>query len=242
MEKFSYGKNKDQYINIYSEGDGPWVLLIHGGYWKQRYNEDLNNLMILQFLKSNFKVLSIEYRRERNKWPIPLKDVEKGIKMFKESNIFKGEDIIFVGHSVGGQISLMLHEYSDFTILLAPVTDIEYTYKNNLGEGIVSTYFSTLSNKIVKQASPFNLIHLGDSPILIIHGKNDKDVHYKNSENFYNKFSEKKENIFLMGVETLDHMECINNKKLLNQISKIILNYTTLKKNEKYNIKQKKQK
>lgn len=231
LQKFFYGEKEDQFINIYGKGEGPWIFLIHGGYWKQKYTEKLNNLMVSNFLKHNFKILSVEYRRGKSKWPTPLKDVENGIKAFKKSPIFKGEDIIFIGHSVGGQIGIMLHEYSDFTIVLAPVTDVTYTYKEKLGEGVVSTYFNIISKDFLTQASPINMSCLGQAPLLLMHGKNDRDVHHENSQRFYEKFSEKKENINFLSIEMLDHMDCIKNEDLLNQISKIIINYSCEKEN-----------
>ncbi|MBJ8261002.1 hypothetical protein JGZ26_07780 [Staphylococcus pseudintermedius] len=64
MESFKYGDKLDQFVDIYKYFDNqPIILIIHGGYWKQKYTKTLNDSMINFFLDKKINVLSIEYRR-----------------------------------------------------------------------------------------------------------------------------------------------------------------------------------
>ncbi|MGS4202830.1 alpha/beta hydrolase family protein [Staphylococcus pseudintermedius] len=223
MESFKYGDKLDQFVDIYKYFDNqPIILIIHGGYWKQKYTKTLNDSMINFFLDKKINALSIEYRRGANKWPIPVKDVETCIKKLLSKKIIKDEYFIIIGHSVGGQIALLLNQYSDITIALAPVTDVVYTEKMKLGENIVPVYFNVLSNLALHLASPIYQKSLKLNKLLLIHGLNDKDVHIKSSNRFVQKF--KGSQICYWKYKNLEHLECIENYELFENIYKYINN------------------
>src|SRR5690348_15215457 len=79
----SYGPSPAQYGEFWpggsgSGGDGATVVLIHGGYWRERYRLDLMHLLAADLNDRGYAVWNIEYRRmdmPGGGWPGTFDDV-----------------------------------------------------------------------------------------------------------------------------------------------------------------------
>ncbi|MGX7349757.1 alpha/beta hydrolase family protein [Dolosicoccus paucivorans] len=211
MEIIHYGQHEDQFIEVHvpSKVNSPnqWLVLVHGGYWRDKYNLSLSDPLIELLLNKGFKVVNIEYRRGHHPWPIPEEDVKKAIQFFKDSTFFKGEEIILIGHSVGGQLALNNASQAERIIALAPVTDVLYTKEHHLGNEAVKDYFGDAPDSLLKEASPLSRLPL-KTKTLMIHGFNDEQVKIETTFKYIEKNN--KNNIDLYAYAVFPHMDCID--------------------------------
>lgn len=226
MEILLYGQHKDQFSEVHIpskvNNSSQWLVLVHGGYWREKYNLSLSNPLIELLLDQGFKVVNIEYRRGSHSWPIPEEDVKNAIQNFKDSHFFKDEEIILIGHSVGGQLVLNNASQADRIIALAPVTDVIYTKEHHLGNEATKDYFGDASDSFLEEASPLFRLPLR-TKTLIIHGFNDEQVKMETTFKYIEKNS--KNTIDLYTYADFPHMDCIDPKSkhidmMLNWIKK----------------------
>jgi len=212
MKKIMYSNHEENFFEVYQKenSNGQWILLIHGGYWRQKFSKKLMEPLVETFLNEGFNVVNIEYCRGEHRWPIPFEDIKQAIKTFKETDYYKSKDeIILLGHSVGGQLALLNENSVDRVIALAPVTDVLFTKSKGLGDNAVVEYFGNTNDANLEKASP---IHKDgyNSKILIVHGLNDQSVLIDTTLNFVNKY--KQNTIYLFSFPFLSHKACIDPK------------------------------
>ena len=187
-----YGANSDQLIEIF--GDiGPLVAVIHGGYWRARHNREHMRALSARIVESGIQVANIEYRRDPNNPNQTFEDVAKALSTLEPLTAI-------VGFSVGGQLALLNSEFAHKLILLAPVTDLERTKREELGESAVAEFFGDLD------------LHLFDpmkrdykSHLYIIHGDCDSRVPIAHSRDFA-----KLKGASLMEISGADHFDVID--------------------------------
>ena len=129
----SYGDSVDQIIDLY-EGDGPLITLIHGGYWRPVHTREHMRALAGKLVTHGFKVANIEYRRDPGNPEKLFNDVNQALEKLTDS-------MALIGFSVGGQIALVSKSNAHKLILLAPITDLQRTKDEHLGEGAVDIFF-----------------------------------------------------------------------------------------------------
>lgn len=209
MESVFYGNDDEQFFDVYVNDDksDKWLILVHGGYWRQKHTKENVNTLFEKFNTEGFNVVTVEYRRGKNKWPIPNDDVQAAIAKFKQSKYYHdNQEITLIGHSVGGQLALLNEANVDRVVALAPVTDVPFTYDYELGENAAKAYFGD-DKALMKEASPIEKANLS-ATTLIIHGKNDDRVVVDNTFDFVRKFASANLDLFVFN--DLPHMECVN--------------------------------
>lgn len=108
-ETVRYGGHPDQVIDYYraSEVDAPVVVLLHGGFWKQRYDRSHLTPMAAALAEAGFTTALAEYRRVLGGdggWPRTFDDVAAAVDLVIDR---AGERPVFVvGHSAGGHLAL----------------------------------------------------------------------------------------------------------------------------------------
>ncbi|MCG3401675.1 alpha/beta hydrolase [Staphylococcus massiliensis] len=213
MEQIKYGEHEDQHIDIYHNEDqekpNTWLILIHGGYWRQKFSKSMLDTFLNALLHEGYSVVNVEYRRGTFEWPAPIEDVTSAIQAFKDSDFYHDETLISIGHSVGGQLALLASNEVDRTIALAPVTDVPYTKEHDLGDGAAEAYFKDAGDDVLKEASPIHQTPV-QSETLIIHGFDDEKVHMATTLTYASKNLKDQNNITLYGYKLLPHLECIN--------------------------------
>lgn len=216
MKELYYGDHEEQLIDIYeapdalAEHDDKWLVLIHGGYWRQKYDRSLYDSFVEMLTREGYNVANVEYRRGEHRWPTPEEDVKKALEAFKSSEFVKdNQEIILIGHSVGGQLVLNNADEADRIVALAPVTDVPYTKEHGLGENAVIEYFGDVTDAALEAASPMSRLPL-KTKTLIIQGFNDSGVKAASTLAYVSQNDT--HNIDLYAFGHLGHMQCLEPK------------------------------
>jgi len=170
-QTISYGDAIDQVIEFYN-GTGPLVTLIHGGYWRPTHNREHMRALAAKLAENGFRVANIEYRRDPGSPEKLFQDVDAALSSLNGS-------IALIGFSVGGQLALIGKSDAHKLILLAPITDLQRTKSENLGEGAVEIFFGDCE---LRQFDPMQKNY--DQHLYIIHGDADDRVPLEHSRDF----------------------------------------------------------
>ena len=170
-QTISYGDAIDQVIEFYN-GTGPLVTLIHGGYWRPTHNREHMRALAAKLAENGFRVANIEYRRDPGSPEKLFQDVDAALSSLNGS-------IALIGFSVGGQLALIGKSDAHKLILLAPITDLQRTKSENLGEGAVKIFFGDCE---LAQFDPMQKNY--DQHLYIIHGDADDRVPLEHSRDF----------------------------------------------------------
>jgi acetyl esterase/lipase len=87
------------------------AVLIHGGFWRARYDLRLEDRLVADLAGAGWAAWNLEYRRlgwrSRGGWPVTLEDVAAGIDhLGKLAEQLDTSRVVAVGHSAGGQLAL----------------------------------------------------------------------------------------------------------------------------------------
>ena len=187
-----YGEHPDQVIEFFGD-QGPLVTLIHGGYWRPVHTREHMRPLGEKLASKGFRVASIEYRREPGKPETLFSDVNAALSKLPET-------IALIGFSVGGQIALVANSFAHKLILLAPITDMERTKSEALGENAVVDFFGDAD---LNQYDPMQRSY--DAHLFLIHGDVDPRVPIEHSRDFA-----KAKGASLMELTDCDHMAMVD--------------------------------
>jgi acetyl esterase/lipase len=188
----SYGDSVDQIIDLY-QGDGPLITLIHGGYWRPVHTREHMRALAGKLVTHGFKVANIEYRRDPGNPEKLFIDVNLALEKLTES-------MALIGFSVGGQIALVSKSKAHKLILLAPITNLQRTKDEHLGEGAVDIFFGD------RELSPFDpMIKKYEQHLYLIHGDADDRVPLEHSRDFA-----KAKGAALMEIAGADHFAMVD--------------------------------
>jgi acetyl esterase/lipase len=188
----SYGDSVDQIIDLY-QGDGPLITLIHGGYWRPVHTREHMRALAGKLVTHGFKVANIEYRRDPGNPEKLFNDVNLDLEKLTES-------MALIGFSVGGQIALVSKSKAHKLILLAPITNLQRTKDEHLGEGAVDIFFGD------RELSPFDpMIKKYEQHLYLIHGDADDRVPLEHSRDFA-----KAKGAALMEIAGADHFAMVD--------------------------------
>ena len=89
----------------------PTVVLVHGGYWRRRFNLSLEDAVAADLAGRGFLVWNVDYRRSSDPWPATLSDVALAFDHTAKGRYADRVDrsrLAVVGHSAGGHLALWL--------------------------------------------------------------------------------------------------------------------------------------
>src|SRR5579864_1871847 len=162
-----YGPAKPQFGELYLPPARPRealpvVILIHGGYWRARYDLTLMNDLARDLAARGYAAWNIEYRRIGNPgggWPGTFHDVAHAADHLRERAPLYNLDarrVVAIGHSAGGHLAFWLATRSRLpaesplapaspgapltptgAISLAGVLDLEMAWKLHLSHDAV---------------------------------------------------------------------------------------------------------
>jgi acetyl esterase/lipase len=92
-------------------GPHPVAVVVHGGYWRSRYDRSLMTELCLDLAAHGWAAWNLEYRRvgSGGGWPETFEDVAAGVDALAELEAqLDLEQVISVGHSAGGHLALWL--------------------------------------------------------------------------------------------------------------------------------------
>lgn len=169
-----YGEHPSQFCELIGEG-GPTVVLLHGGFWRARYDLDLMRPMAADFAARGWSVANVEYRRvgDGGGFPATLEDVATACRALDGP-------LVVVGHSAGGHLALWLagEGLAAAAVSLCGVCCLEEAARERLGRGAAEDFMGGSTDWTA--ADPLRRLPTGVATILI-HGTRDRTVPVRQS-------------------------------------------------------------
>lgn len=208
-----YGDHPDQFVEVWppDEATAGSIVLIHGGYWRQRHDLDSTRRLAAHLAASGWRVFNIEYRRV---------DDHVGVWSEMASDVLHAAGLaidrprVIVGHSAGGHLALWLGAQpglADVVLALAPLADLARASALGLSTDATSELFGGPAEAmpdVYASASPIELVPLG-IPTVVVHGSNDVDVPQLLSERYVEAASRAGDDVRYLAPEGVDHMDLI---------------------------------
>jgi acetyl esterase/lipase len=187
----AYGPDPFQFGELHvPEGKGPHAvaIVIHGGYWRARY--DLRHIghFCAALAKSGIAAWSLEYRRLGNPgggFPGTFDDVRAGAAHVKKIAAQYSLDVRRVagtGHSAGGHLILWLAKQNVLALRgvvpLAPVADLRKAWESKLSASVVAEFLGGSPSEVpdrYRSCAPIEMVPMG-VPQRVIHGDRDGEV------------------------------------------------------------------
>jgi acetyl esterase/lipase len=205
-----YGAAPEQVADLHlptgeAPADGwPVVVVIHGGFWRERYRRDLTVPLAQDLAERGLAAWNVEYRRvpedEPDTWPATLVDVATAVDHLGGLDAPLDLDrVAIVGHSAGGHLALWVagrvrlpldapgaapRVLPAAAVGLAPVADLLGAERDGLGAGAPAALLGGGSAAVPDRwatADPARLVGHG-VPTLLVHGTLDEDVPVSQSE------------------------------------------------------------
>lgn len=187
--RLRYGDDPSQFGVLV--GEGPVVVLVHGGFWKATYDLWLMDPLAMDLAARGWAAWNIEYRRLGNGGGVPatLEDVGAAIDHLAEVAPAHGLDldrVVAIGHSAGGHLAAWaaLRRTAGVRVTglvsQAGVLDLARARELRLSDGVVDRF---LGGHPTRVASPIELLPLG-VPALLTHGGRDDIVPLEVSQRF----------------------------------------------------------
>jgi acetyl esterase/lipase len=180
-EIVAYGTERDQVADVRFGVDGaqekPLVLLIHGGFWRPRYDRAHTGPMAEAIAAAGWTVASAEYRRVPGQPDKTLQDVSDALSKLPPKIAQHSGNVVLVGHSAGGHLVLWLsatHPTPQLvgTLAIAPAADLRLAHELDLGDGATEAFLGA-DPQTRPDVDPC-LLPSPQTPVTLVHG--DRDV------------------------------------------------------------------
>ncbi|WP_053737797.1 alpha/beta hydrolase [Nocardia sp. NRRL S-836] len=176
MQRIAYGEHESQFGELFvperaAEGG---VVVIHGGFWQQRYGLELGRPLARELVWAGFAVWNVEYRRlgGGGGWPATGQDVLAAIEAVDIG------PVVTLGHSAGGHLAVWAAKHSERVVgAVAQAAVLDFT------KHITARALELCTEEQFAQASPAALVPIG-KPVICVHGDQDEDVPVEQSVGF----------------------------------------------------------
>ena len=197
-------------------GSGPWpvAVLIHGGFWRARYNLRLQDRLVDDLAGRGWAVWNLEYRRvgrfSGGGWPATFEDVAAGIDHLAHLDEPLDLDrVVAIGHSAGGHLALWVAAERtrvrvSGVVAQAAVADLREAARLNLSSGAVDELLGGSGR--YELASPVERPPL-DVPHLLVHGEADDVVPIDIARRYARRAAEDGDACTLIELAGVGHME-----------------------------------
>lgn len=215
-------------------GSHPVVILLHGGYWRERYDLAYMRHAAQALTAAGFATWNVEYRRLGELgggWSGTFLDVAAAADALRRLAPAHGLDlsrVVALGHSAGGQLALWLAGRSHISagsplrspdplplrgvVALAPVCDLARAWEMDLSDGAVASLLGGSPAEYPDRyaaTSPLELLPLGVSQTLI-HGAEDEDVPPELSERYTAAAKAPNDDVDLITLPATGHFEPVD--------------------------------
>ncbi len=204
----SYGDHPSQVCELHGESDSVAVL-IHGGFWRQRYGRELEGGIARDLVARGWAVWNIEYRRLGGDggWPGTFEDVEAAIRALP----VEASRTVAVGHSAGGHLAVWAAAEGlvDAAVSQAGALDLDELSRLGTSENVVNQLLAGTPEEVphrYARASPRRRLPIG-VPLLLVHGERDDDVPVHISREFAAAAREAGDDCELVIVDDESHYE-----------------------------------
>jgi acetyl esterase/lipase len=174
------------------------AVLIHGGFWRARYDLRLEDRLVADLAARGWAAWNIEYRRlglfSRGTWPGTFDDVAAGIDCLGSlDEPLDRSRVVAIGHSAGGQLALWAAARPGLpagapgagpavrlsgAVAQAGVVDLREAARLRLSRGVAERFLGGPPDELPDRydlASPIERLPLG-VPQLLVHGDADDVV------------------------------------------------------------------
>jgi acetyl esterase/lipase len=235
--RISYGQDPNQVGDLrLPAGAGPHltVLVIHGGYWRARYDLEHIGHLCAALTREGLATWSLEYRRlgqPGGGWPGTFQDVAAGadhLRTLAAAHQLDLGRVVAVGHSAGGHLALWLAARGKIpsgdplaspdplrlrgAVSLAGVLDLRRAWELRLSGGVVGELLGGPPERFPERyatASPYELLPLG-VPQVLLHGTEDHAVPYEISRRYHERAAELGDPASLVTLPGARHFEVID--------------------------------
>lgn len=147
----AWGTSADQVADIRHGGETaaarPLLAIVHGGFWRPRYDRAHTAPMAAALAAAGWTVASLEYRRIPGQPDASVGDVGEALRVLPDQVAGHDGRVIAIGHSAGGHLVLLAAARPPSPSLcgvlaLAPVADLRLADRMNLGDGAVRAFLS----------------------------------------------------------------------------------------------------
>jgi len=234
--RVQYGADTNQFGELRVPQSGsrrPVALVIHGGYWRAKYDRTYAGHMCAALTKAGFATWNLEYRRLGNEgggWPGTFEDVTAGLRFVSqlaERYSLDAKRVVAIGHSAGGQLALCLAGHGlgvHAVVSLAGVLDLRRAWELHLSNDAVVEFLGGTPGEVSEhysEASPMEL------PISVkqrlVHGRFDDSVPYSMSEEYARAKRTKGEDVQLLTLTNADHFDIVDpQSRVWPQVEKVI--------------------
>jgi acetyl esterase/lipase len=232
MQTLRYGDCLEQYVELtWPKGAGVHgcVVLLHGGFWRTRYDLDLMRPLARAVADAGLAAANVEYRRvggRRGGFPGTLADVAAAVDRIAGVPDLDTDRLVLAGHSAGGQLALWAggrHRLPagavgaggsvrpTAVVSLAGVCDLAGAARANTGEGAVPDLLGGMPDDVPERyavASPTALVPLG-VPTLLVHGDADDRVPVEQSRRYAARARAAGDDVELVELPGVGHREVI---------------------------------
>lgn len=239
MLRLAYGLDPLQFGELYIPnlpGPHPTVILIHGGFWRNRYNLSLMTPLAECLVTAGLAAWNIEFRRVGDPgggWPGTLLDVAAAadhLHALAADYALDLRHIAALGHSAGGHLACWLagrHRLPTHSplanerttplsltgaISLAGAVDLEHVWKLHLSNDAVVELLGGTPDDLSDRyhaASPVRLLPLG-VPQILVHGTADENVPFQISQDYAAAAREAGDPVTLLELAGADHFVVID--------------------------------
>jgi acetyl esterase/lipase len=203
------------------------VVLLHGGFWRDRYRRDLMEPLAVALVAEGMATWNVEYRRVGSGGGVPrtIDDVAMAIDHLRQLPQQRDGGlgpVILVGHSAGGHLALCAagrHRRRGSpslapaaVIALGGVCDLERAAREGLSHGAAVDFAGGDPDHwplLYAEASPPRLLPLG-VPYLLLHGTVDDSVPWQLSADFHQQAAKAGDRGDLLLLEHVGHFEPID--------------------------------
>jgi acetyl esterase/lipase len=218
-ERITYGPDESQFYDAWIPHDRPVrgaAVMIHGGFWRARYDLTHASHLCAALAKSGFAVANLEYRRVGNPgggWPGSYRDILAG---FDAATARLGQTPVVLGHSAGGHLALRLavdRRMMRGVVALAPVASLQMGYEQNLSDGAVAKFLGGTPDAIPEvYADACPSLHPSTAKRVLVHGTEDDVVPISLSRKFVDERRSDAGEARLVEVEGAGHFDLIDPK------------------------------